>query len=198
MSALSVVTFLLLGLSGAAPPEWALAVSRDGVDVFTSPWPGSRYKAFRGVTRIEASPDEVLRVLEDVPGYVSWFAFTRRASLLEETASGKTLYLETVFPWPFANEDMVYALTRTTADGVVRLALEGRPSARPRVDGVQRMRSATGFLEVRAVGSVTEVTYMMHTELGGNIPHWLANQNIHELPWQTLRNLRRLLERPGR
>lgn len=198
MSWPGVVAAVLLSQSNFDDVEWKPAVSRDGVQVFTGAHRGSRYKAFKAVARIEASPAEVLPVLHEVERYVEWFAFTRRATVLEQTADAKTIYLETVFPWPFTNEDMVYALSETRRDDTVRLTLEGLPTARPRVEGVQRMRSATGFLEVRRVGPATEVTYVMHSELGGNIPHWLANQNIHELPLQTLRNLKLRLERAHR
>ena len=90
------------------------------------------------------------------------------------------------------------ATPQTTSSDLVRLSLEGLPSARPRVDGVQRMRSANGHIEVRAVGSAVEVVYSMHTELGGGIPLWLANQNVHELPLQTLTQLKRRLEHRGK
>ncbi len=193
-----VLGALLLVVTQTEAPDWQLAASKDGVEVFTAPKPGRPYKMFRAVTRIEASLSEVLEVLNDVERYVEWFAFTKRAIVLEASPNEKLIYLETAFPWPFSNEDMVYRLTQTTSSDLVRLSLEGLPSARPRVDGVQRMRSANGHIEVRAVGSAVEVVYSMHTELGGGIPLWLANQNVHELPLQTLTQLKRRLEHRGK
>ncbi len=191
---------LLLALMAEAPQtDWELAASKDGVRVFTTNRQGSAFKAFKAVTRIEASPAQVLDVLLDVERYVEWFAYTKTAKVLETTATARTIYLETEFPWPFSNEDMVYLMSQTTSDQMVRLTLEGVPSHRPRIKGVQRMKSASGHIEVRSVGTMTEVTYIMHTELGGGIPIWLANKNIHELPLRTLGSLKTRLERshPG-
>lgn len=196
MSHLGATAALLLVLSTEVPGiAWELAARRDGVEVFTGLKQGSGFRAFKAVTRIEASPAEVLGVFLDVERYVEWFAYTRRARVLETTADARTIYLETEFPWPFANEDMIYRMSQTTTGQAVTVTLEGVPGDRPRVEGVQRMKSASGHIEVRSVGTLTEVTYTMHTELGGGIPHWLANQNIHELPLRTLGNLKRRLER---
>lgn len=196
MPHLCATASLLLILSAEAPQiDWELAASKDGVEVFTGHKQGSRFKAFKAVTRIEASPAEILGVLLDVERYVDWFAYTKRAKVLEATADARTIYLETEFPWPFANEDMIYKMSQTTTDQTVRLALEGVPSCRPRIKGVQRMKGASGHIEVRSVGTLTEVTYTMHTELGGSIPFWLANKNLHELPLRTLGNLKGRLER---
>lgn len=186
---------LVVVLADAGPLEWERAASQAGVEVFTRFEGRSRYKAFRAVTRIDAPRADVIAVVEDVERYVEWFGFTKTARVLEENDEARLIQLETEFPWPFANEDMIYRLSqRATEDGVV-LTFEGLPNARARVDGVQRMRSASGRLELRSVAGATEVVFTMHSELGGNVPHWLANQNVHELPMRTLSNLKRRLER---
>ncbi len=53
------------------------------------------------------------------------------------------------------------------------------------------MKSAHGYLEVTPLKGATQVTFVMHSELGGRVPLWMANQNIFELPIRTLVGLRK-------
>jgi hypothetical protein len=170
---------------------WELEKSQDGVDVYTALRTGERFKSFKAKTTVHASSEEVVKVLEDVKKYVDWFAYTKRARLIEANPQEKFVYMETRFPWPFTNEDMIYKMTVTTDTGAtVRVGLQGVPNYLPAVDGVSRMKKADGYLLLKPVANQTEITYVMHSELGGDIPAWMANQYIFELPLQTLSNLK--------
>ena len=61
-------------------------------------------------------------------------------------------------------------------------------------DGLQRMSESNGWVLLQDEKTHTVVTYVMHTELGGDIPPWLANTYIHLLPFQTLNNLIKVVE----
>ncbi|MEO0814726.1 MAG: hypothetical protein AAFY60_17825, partial [Myxococcota bacterium] len=100
-------------------------------------------------------------------------------------------YMETRFPWPFDNQDMVYRLETHRHTHGARLTLDGEPDGYPQVPGVHRMSAAQGTIEVVDIaGGRTQVTYRFHAELSGAIPAWLANRHIHELPLKTLGGLR--------
>ncbi len=190
MNALFSSALCLLLSSSAAAPAWTPKAARGGIEVYTASIAGSEYVAFKAVTVLDASPAEVLRVVEDPSGYADWFAYTETARVLDEKGAEKLLYMETQFPWPFSNEDMVYRLRRTADGQTTRIDLEGVPGQLPVRNGIYRMKSARGHIEVKPVGARTEVTYVMHTELGGRIPLWMANENIHEMPLRTLGALR--------
>jgi len=54
------------------------------------------------------------------------------------------------------------------------------------------MKGANGYILLNPAGNKTEITYYMHSDLGGGIPVWMANKYIHNLPYQTLCNLRKI------
>jgi hypothetical protein len=80
----------------------------------------------------------------------------------------------------------------TEANATTKVTLAGVPTYSPPVKGIARMKGANGYVLLNPAGNKTEVTYYMHSELGGAIPVWMANQYIHNLPYLTLSNLRKI------
>jgi hypothetical protein len=172
---------------------WELEQDRDGVKVYTRLEEGSLFKSFKAMTVADATSAEIVDILKDVNGYVNWFAYTEKVELLENSSQEKYVYMETRFPWPFGNEDMIYRMTfATEANATTKVTLAGVPAYSPPVKGIARMKGANGYILLNPAGNKTEVTYYMHSELGGEIPVWMANQYIHNLPYLTISNLRKI------
>lgn len=169
---------------------WELEKDSDGIKVFTRLETGSPYKSFKAITVTDASSEVVAEKLQDIDGYVMWFAFTEKVKLLASNSNEKFVYMETQFPWPFKNEDMIYRITfATEGNGITKVTLTGVPDYLPPVEGINRMKDANGYILLKTIGNKTEVTYFMHSDLGGDIPLWMANKFIWNLPFKTLRKL---------
>jgi hypothetical protein len=173
-----------------AQETWVPVKSNARVTVFTKTLPEQPYKSFKAVGHVNASLAAVLAVLGDVSQYNQWFAYSQSVRLLDATLNEKHVYMETNFPWPFRNEDMVYKISVSKkAEGEVLLTLTGLPEFIPPLNGINRMTSASGYIHLQKESEFTRITYEMHMELSGGIPPWLANKNIHLMPFQTLENL---------
>jgi len=169
---------------------WQQVKRESSVAVYTRQEPGSEYKTFKAVGLVQSTPEEILEILDDVAHYKHWFAFSKSIRLLKRTRYEKYVYMETSFPWPFRNEDMIYRMSVTeNNNGEIKLVLNGLADFIPRIDGIQRMRGAKGYILLQEEKDQTIITYVMHAEFGGDIPPWLANSYIHLLPLQTLSNL---------
>lgn len=185
LQAIVLFSFPVLGQE-----TWQLVKSDSSVAVYTKQEPGSAYKSFKAVGIVPSTPEQVLKVLDDISRYKQWFAFLESIRILKIKPNGKYVYMETNLPWPFRNEDMVYEITTSkNNNGETKLVFNGRSNFIPTIDGIQRMRDAKGYILLQAEKEHTIVTYAMHTEFGGDIPPWLVNTYIHLLPFQTLRNL---------
>ncbi len=202
MLEMKAVVLSLLPVVLAASPHhaisessWELVAHDDGVEVYTRQKAGSEYRAFKSTVTVDATAAEIVDVLKDVDSYVNWFAFTEHAELLRVTPVEQFTYVETYFPWPLSNEDMIYRMTYVTlGEAATKLLLEGIPDYLPSRSGITRMKSASGYISLDSTANETKITYSMHLELGGSIPIWMANGSIHELPLRTLSNLKRHFE----
>jgi hypothetical protein len=196
MNYLGLLIILNLSFSTAGEQVWEIAKSSSKITVFTTQLPNSLYKSFKAVGIVQSTPEPLFELLDDVSRYELWFAYSKSVQLLKSEQNTKYVYMEINFPWPFRNEDMVYQITvRRNSKGEIRLILDGKPEFIPPVNGVNRMRNASGYILLQPKNEHTTITYVMNMTLSGDIPPWLANKNIHQLPFETLDNLMKIVEK---
>jgi hypothetical protein len=190
MRFLFLIGVMLLSFPVMALEAWEQVKHNSAVTVFTKQVDGNPYKSFKAVGIVQSTPLKLLEVLDDVTSYGEWFAYLRTVRLLKKEGNEKFVYMETNFPWPFKNEDITYMLSVSKNEkGGIKLTLDGKPDYIPAVHGVKRMRDAKGYILLQPEDDHTIVTYVMHTELSGDIPPWVANKYIHLMPFETLNNL---------
>lgn len=192
----SVFVLLLLfqTLGVLAQNEWELDMEKEGIRVYTRYELGSEFESFKAITLLDSSLDEIIEVLKDADNYSKWYGFTKNSRLLKQDSNVQFNYLETTFPWPYKNRDLVYkmSVTKSNSDSVF-IQLEGIPDYIGERSGIVRMQKAGGYISLKAIGNQIEVTYFFHSEPGDNIPVWLANHSIAEMPYRTLSGLRVIL-----
>lgn len=192
---LLVSILLLISLDAFSQTSWEVDKNKDEIVVYTRAEKGSGFKSFKAVTTVEASTDEIISMLKDADSYTKWYGYTKTSKLLKQENDVQYNYVETIFPWPFVNRDMVYRMSiNSLHSGVIEISLNGLPNYIPEKKGITRMQKAEGYLLLKPLGGKTEITYEFHSEPGDNIPTWLANNSIAELPFKTLLGLREVLK----
>jgi hypothetical protein len=175
--------------------SWEVDKRNKDIIVYTRYEKNSDFKSFKATMVIEASPIKILNVLKNANNYTEWYGFTKTAKVLDHANNIQFNYVETIFPWPYNNRDMVYKMSINTINSKeVYISLEGIPDYIPEKNGIVRMRKANGCIKLKTSGKYTEFTYQFHSEPGDNIPVWLANSSIAELPFTTLSGLKKILE----
>lgn len=185
-------------LSPAAWAEnWQVAKDEDGIKVSLSEVPGSKYKAYQGVTVVKAPLAKVKALQEDVAGACKWIHECKTQKLLKQEGDQSWTYTQFNTPWPVTPRDSILHVTTTQqADGSLTRTLEGQPKYLPEEKGFVRVAQVQGFWKLLPKGDSTEVTYQVHTEPGGSVPSWLANKFVVDAPFNTLKGLRTLAEKP--
>ncbi len=188
---------VLLG-SGAHAEDWQLAKDEEGVKVWLSEVPGSKYKAYRGVTTIEAGIDRVRTLQEDVAGACAWIYECESQKLLKHEGNRAWTYSRFNTPWPVTPRDSVLLVTtEQQADGSIKRLLQGQPGYIPAEKGYERVARVEGFWQMTPKGpGRTEVTYQVHTDPGGSVPSWLSNKFVVDAPFNTLKALKERVARP--
>lgn len=188
---------VLVGIANAsiAQTAWKIDKDENGIKVYTRIEEDSDFKAFKAITQLEASLQEIIAILQDADNYVDWYGFTKSSQLVKREKNVQYNYVETIFPWPFKNRDMTYRMSiDTTSSMETRISLTGLPDYLPEIKGIVRMKKAEGYILLRPMDGSTEIEYVFHSDPGENVPVWLANQSIAELPFRTLMGLRERVE----
>jgi hypothetical protein len=191
----------LCGLSvlscSAQAENWQLAKDEAGIKVYLSDIPGSKYKAYRAVTTVNASIKQLLALQADVKGSCKWIFECQEQSLLKTEGGQSWLYARFAAPWPVSARDSVlHVTTSAAADGTVTRLLQALPDFLPKEQDFVRVSRVDGFwsLQPKSEDSV-EVVYQAHMEPGGSVPSWLANSFVIDAPFNTLQAFRQAAEK---
>lgn len=187
-----------LAVGAVQAEEWRLVRDEAGIQVYLSKVPGSKYQAYRGVTRLKTDMPTLLALQEDVSGSCAWIHACREQQLLKHEGGHSWTYTRFDTPWPVTPRDSVLEVsTQRGADGSVTRILHGVADYLPEQKGFVRVSKVDGLwsLTPKAAGEI-EVVYQVHTEPGGSVPSWLANSFVVDAPFNTLKALRKKVERP--
>ena len=189
--------FTLLFAATAQAEDWQVAKDEDGIKVSLSEIAGSKYKAYRGVTTINADVATLRTLQEDVKGSCQWIHACAEQSLLKHEGMQSWVYTRFDMPWPVeARDSILHVVSEQGADGSLTRKLDGQPQYLPLDKDHTRVASLQGFWRFVPQGDgKVEVTYQVHTEPGGSVPSWLANSFVVDAPYLTLENLRALAEK---
>lgn len=198
LSRIAAVCGLSLLASGLAYAEdWKLAKDEGGIKIYLSEIQGSKYKAYRGVTTINADVATLRALQDDVQGSCKWIHACAEQSLLKHEEGESWVYTRFDMPWPVeARDSILHVVSEQGADGSLTRKLDGQPQYLPLDKDHTRVASLQGFWRFVPLGDgKVEVTYQVHTEPGGSVPSWLANSFVVDAPFNTLSGLRTLAEK---
>lgn len=183
MTSLVLIPLLLLG---ADEPRWKLAAEDDGIKVYGREREGSEVREMRAIGLIDASPQEVWKVLRDLDAYTKTMPYTEEAKVLKKSEGDKEILFYSCLNTPLVSRrDYIIKLVDESdwKDGkgflkVTWSAVNDQDSLKPVKDDIVRVRINDGYwlLEPREDGKKTFATYYVYTSPGGSIPNWIANK----------------------
>lgn len=183
----------MIGKNIYAEPSssWKLIKNSDGIQIESRKEAGSEYHSFQASIILKTNLDTILSVLKKVDQYPDWFAFTKAAFLIRQSRNEQTVFLETNFPWPYQNEFMEYRMVFLhERDGRIKVTIDGISKPTDRKEGLFPLKKASGSITLYPHPSETKTetkfVYFFHSEPRQEIPTWLINPMIHEMPFQTL------------
>jgi len=123
--------------------------------------------------------------------YPEWFAFTASAKLINQITNEQLFFMETDYPWPYSNECMNYHMEFVKIqDNKQKITITGTNKS---MNCKKSLKKASGYFLLEPDGGNTKISYYFHSEPSQNIPTWLINPMIHEMPYQTFISMRKKL-----
>jgi hypothetical protein len=109
----------------------------------------------------------------------------------------KFTYTVVDFPWPTHDRDcLVHSrIWQDSSNGKGTIALSGQTEYNQENSSYVRMKKFQGSWQFTLLeNGYVEVVYQVSTDPGGDIPPWMVNLQIIEIPCYTLRNLKRMVK----
>lgn len=188
----------------AAPDndDWKLITDRNGIQVYRQLDDESRFKTFRGVTRMELADEyAMLDLYNDVDAFPRWLHMIDDARELgREGPLDRNLRFQINLLWPVRDREVLLNARQiqvvTPEAEYVTTLLRSRPGLAPENGDYVRIPELEGVFKLERVAPrVVEVTFQVRMDLGGYIPSWIVNMAMSDQPYFTLVKLRRMVQR---
>jgi len=177
--------------------EWKLKRDRNGIQVFLSKVPGSRFRAVMSVMEIQAKPKELAALVTDLDSCPNWAAMCKSAKIVERiSASESVVYSVNDAPFPVRDRDIVAHVKwrYDPTNGKISMRSSAKPDGLPKKKGAIRVQYASSEWHFTPKGDdrVLVESYA-HVDPNGKVPAWLINLLIVESPYKTMKNMRKLI-----
>ncbi len=179
--------------------EWNLESDEDGIQTYTKYLEGMSLRAFKVVTTVDAPLPQTLMFLNDSTQFDRWINMLKSAEILQQTDPNGVSYnhMITQVPWPIRNRDVVVKATIVydeEKDEVI-ITSDAAPTFIPDEEGLVRIHESSAKWQINRLSNGTlRLELTSHAEPGGNIPKWLANMVVLQLPKYMFSRLPQILE----
>ena len=186
----------LLAAASADAQDWVEVRHENGILVQKQEDPSRVLPVLRATAEIAGPPEQVLAWIRDVTTHTRWMADCVEARSLKQTEDFTYAYNRVGAPWPVSDRDSVVKSKLTEKDGGYRIEFQNTDElGTPETDGVVRMTKVAGYWDLRPNGSGgTAVEYQVDSDPAGSLPGWLVAQVSSENPYNSVLNLKKLVE----
>ena len=194
-----LLTGSLAASSTAAPTEaeWTLQKDEAHIQLYTRPVPGSPFLEVKATTLINAPMQKVADAFGYGEGCSDWRALCKSSEVLSTVSdTERYVYLVLDLPWPLSDRDMVIHSTvqMDPASNTTTVQLEPASSRHPANDYVRA--ESSGEYSIRSISQdQVEFTYIMHTDLGGDLSPEVINPQLASSTFTDIAQLRLLAEK---
>lgn len=202
---LCLLALMLPGSIVASNHQWRLVHDDMGVKIYIHKIQRTEIVEFKGIARINASPDSILAVLRDHPACQDWLHQCSNSKLIDAVSFTERYHYQVLsLPFPIQNRDFIFHsyLTQNPLTKAFIITMIANPDyckdkTSPLCSKINastdiRVRQSFGYILLESMkDGTTRVTWTQHTEPGGKLPVWLVNQLAQDVPLWSLTNLKK-------
>ena len=194
-SSLIPILLFMISLSAQAQ-KWELAKNEDGIKVYTRKVEGRSVKSYKAKAVINAPIDKVYFIYTDLESYQKVMQDQAEIELLEKNNERYILYSKIDMPWPADDRDMVSETEIGKKDNgqiIIRSkCLKNRLA--PKKDYV-RIKDCWEIVTLTPVSNdKVEIQIEGLFDAGGSLPGWLVNMFLVDGPFDTIGNIKKIVE----
>jgi len=177
---------------------WQLFQKDHELTVYTRKTEECVKSEFKAVIIIHQPIEAVGTVLMDIPSYMKWLDGCRNIRLLNKNNnSNYEVYFAIDTPWPFYNRDIIYKIKSDATAGEERMTVRGMAIKKANVpirEGHVRVIDAYFRVALEKItNGSTKVTYQSKTDVSSNAPVYLARTICGKMVYNSMVNLKTLL-----
>lgn len=207
MKLMRYIILLFLSFTLVEAASWKLIKNKNAIKVYSRTVVGSEIPEVKGVVKIRTGKSKLLDIFNDTKNFTKWsYNCVKAFEVYDNKIDEKYNYLKINFPFPTKDRDFIVKSKKIDIDkDTVKLVLTGASSycdnksskvcQKTKTDNI-RITLLNGFYLFEKIDSkYYRLTYQIHSEPAGSIPSWLVRAMVVDMPFETLKNLRKILEK---
>jgi len=198
---------LILQVNSVLAQPWQLQKDEQGILIYLRDLPDSPIKEFKGEIRIKAGLGSLLAVMDDTAACPDWIYNCAEPILLQKISFNERYNFQiSKMPLFITNRGLIFhtLLSQDADTRVITMTMSASPDYcnNKQTDSCQYIRNTKMVPISRSNGNYkfipepdgwTRVIWQQHIEPGGNLPGWLVNSLLLDMPYNTLKNLREIV-----
>ena len=181
-----------------AEENWQLAQDEDDIRVYTKPNAKTMLKDFKADMIVQASIEKVNSHMSAMEDQTKWMYDRKLTKVLDRPNDRSSIiYSVTNAPWPVMDRDAVVSFTynENNTDEFIRIDVVNVDDYHPLNKDMVRVPYLKGFWElIKIDDNRTKIVFMNAASPGGDIPDWLADSFVLDMPYHSLNNFRDMLK----
>jgi len=196
---ISIGLFFLTGFTGdASLSDWLLRKDKEGIKIYTRAVSNTNVKEVKTVLIINSSISKITDAIIDVENYSNWMKNILNPKILDKVNENEYyLYYEMEAPWPTDNRDIINhtVISHNPVNNTTTISATAIPDYIKEKEDVVRITLSEGSWELKQLSeNKVEITHSLLASPGGSVPEWIINMFIVNHPFDTHRNLKKMLE----
>ena len=202
MNIIMMFIMALYSSCGVAEEGWQLAQDEDDIRVYTRPNPKTGLKDFKADVIVQASIEVVNSHMSALEDQTKWMYDRKLTRVLDRPDDRSSIvYSITNAPWPVKDRDVVisFAYSENNTEDFTRIDVVNVDGYYPVDKDMVRVPYLKGYWELtRLDDNSTKIVFMNAATPGGDIPDWLADSFVLDMPYHSLNNFRDLLKKTSK
>ena len=185
--------------------DWNKVRDESGIQVYTKKYQEDKFDSFKSSTTINAPIDSVLAVIIDLNVCGDWIHRCKKSTLLLRKSFSECYHHQIQsFPFFIQNRDFILhsKIVRSKKSGAILIQMNvindfcvKHPHLCQNIGDTShliRIKHSHGYYLLEPLQkNMTRVIWSQHTNPGGDIPGWLTNLLLQEMPYKTLLGLKK-------
>lgn len=180
--------------------QWQKTVDKAGIQVFSSPIEGSKFRAVRSQMKIKTQVSSLVALLEDTENCSNWASLCKEVSLVKEvTKQEYFIYILNAVIFPISDRDLIAHVSWVKDPSTGKVTMNSRAveysQGVPKRKGVVRLDYALTqwSFTPQADGFVLVESYA-HIDPNGSIPAWIVNRMSRTAPFRSMQKIRNIMQ----
>jgi hypothetical protein len=177
--------------------DWNIKKDQDGIAIYTSKVPGSKYHAFKSVMLVSGTASSLVSLVQDTSTCSQWVDLCTEArihSRISET--DYYVYSYNDIPFPASDRDVIARTVWTQNPDSLKITMSTypEPDLIPRTNAVRIQEAFSQWHFTARDDGKTLVENFGHINPNGPAPAWLTNHLLVSSPFKTLKAMRTMIE----